>query len=76
RSAVDGGARERAPSALRAKGVASESPALTYSGPAEDGSAQVQRNGGGAHAARSMVARAKELQVHYAPRVLPASRPL
>ncbi len=49
RSAVDGGARERAPSALRAKGVASESPALTYSGPAEDGSAQVQRNGGGAH---------------------------
>ncbi|ORV83738.1 preprotein translocase subunit SecA [Mycobacterium interjectum] len=40
--------REEAPSTLRAKGIDSEAPALTYSGPAEDGSAQVQRNGGGA----------------------------
>jgi preprotein translocase subunit SecA len=42
---------EEAPSTLRAKGidsVSSEAPALTYSGPSEDGSAQVQRNGGGA----------------------------
>jgi preprotein translocase subunit SecA len=38
---------EEAPSALRAKGIDSEAPALTYSGPSEDGSAQVQRNGGG-----------------------------
>ncbi|WP_373202501.1 preprotein translocase subunit SecA [Mycobacterium marinum] len=41
-------AREEAPSRLRAKGIEDESPALTYSGPSEDGSAQVQRNGGGA----------------------------
>ncbi|BCI90653.1 hypothetical protein NIIDMKKI_58590 [Mycobacterium kansasii] len=39
---------EEAPSKLRAKGIEDESPALTYSGPSEDGSAQVQRNGGGA----------------------------
>ena len=32
--------------ALRAKGIDNEAPALTYTGPAEDGSAQVQRNGG------------------------------
>ncbi len=40
--------REEAPSTLRAKGIDNNAPALTYSGPAEDGSAQVQRNGGGA----------------------------
>ena len=40
-----GAAREPAP-ALRAKGIDNEAPALTYSGPAEDGSAQVQGNGG------------------------------
>ncbi|BBX74562.1 preprotein translocase subunit SecA [Mycobacterium shinjukuense] len=40
--------RAEAPSALRAKGIENESPALTYSGPSEDGSAQVQRGGGGA----------------------------
>jgi preprotein translocase subunit SecA len=40
--------REEAPSTLRAKGIDDEVPALTYSGPSEDGSAQVQRNGGGA----------------------------
>ncbi|OBG36504.1 preprotein translocase subunit SecA [Mycobacterium sp. E3198] len=40
--------REEAPSTLRAKGIDNDAPALTYSGPAEDGSAQVQRNGGGA----------------------------
>src|SRR6202045_2775778 len=38
-------AREPAP-ALRAKGIDNDAPALTYSGPAEDGSAQVQGNGG------------------------------
>lgn len=32
---------------MRAKGIDDEQPALTYSGPSEDGSAQVQRNGGG-----------------------------
>lgn len=38
------------PAALRAKGIGDESRPLTYSGPSEDGSAQVQRsdNGGGA----------------------------
>ena len=40
--------REEPPSTLRAKGIDNEAPALTYSGPFEDGSAQVQRNGGGA----------------------------
>ena len=40
--------RQEAPSTLRAKGIEDESPALTYSGPSEDGSAQVQRNGGAA----------------------------
>lgn len=39
---------EEAPNRLRAKGIEDESPALTYSGPSEDGSAQVQRNGGAA----------------------------
>ena len=39
---------EEAPSMLRAKGIDDEAPALTYSGPSEDGSAQVQRNGGDA----------------------------
>jgi preprotein translocase subunit SecA len=38
--------REQAPTALRAKGIEDEAPALTYSGPSEDGSARVQRNGG------------------------------
>ena len=32
--------------ALRTKGIDNESPQLTYTGPAEDGSAQVQGNGG------------------------------
>jgi preprotein translocase subunit SecA len=40
--------REEVPSTLRAKGIENDAPALTYSGPSEDGSAQVQRNGGGA----------------------------
>jgi preprotein translocase subunit SecA len=38
--------REEAPTQLRAKGIESEAPAMTYSGPSEDGSAAVQRNGG------------------------------
>jgi preprotein translocase subunit SecA len=45
------GPRQAAPTALRAKGIEDESRALTYSGPAEDGSAQVQGNGGGAQKA-------------------------
>jgi preprotein translocase subunit SecA len=48
----DGGApaavRQELPSTLRAKGIDNEAAALTYSGPSEDGSAQVQRNGGAA----------------------------
>ncbi len=43
--------REKAPSTLRAKGIDDEAPALTYSGPSEDGSAAVQRNGGAADGA-------------------------
>jgi preprotein translocase subunit SecA len=39
-----GGSHEPA-TALRAKGIQTEAPELTYSGPAEDGSAQVQGNG-------------------------------
>ncbi|MGH3676696.1 MAG: preprotein translocase subunit SecA [Mycobacterium sp.] len=39
--------RGQAPSALRAKGIDDDAPPLTYSGPSEDGSAQVQRHGGG-----------------------------
>jgi preprotein translocase subunit SecA len=39
---------------LRAKGIDDEAPQLTYSGPSEDGSAQVQRSKGGPkHAAPS-----------------------
>ena len=38
--------RQRAPAALRAKGIDDGAPQLTYSGPAEDGSAQVQRRNG------------------------------
>jgi len=45
---------EPAPAALRAKGITDDAPPLTYSGPSEDGSAQVQRSGGGPkHAAPS-----------------------
>ena len=39
-----GAPREPAP-ALRAKGIETEAPPLTYTGPAEDGSAQVRGNG-------------------------------
>ncbi len=39
------------PAALRAKGIDDDAPPLTYTGPSEDGSAQVQRDGGGKHAA-------------------------
>ncbi|HJT91760.1 MAG TPA: preprotein translocase subunit SecA [Mycobacterium sp.] len=35
------------PAPLRAKGIDDEAPPLTYTGPSEDGSAQVQRSGGG-----------------------------
>ncbi|MBS4729056.1 preprotein translocase subunit SecA [Mycobacterium sp. SM1] len=44
---VAAGARATAPNALRAKGIEDESRALTYTGPSEDGSAQVQRRGDG-----------------------------
>jgi preprotein translocase subunit SecA len=43
----------RPPQGLRAKGIEDSAPPLTYSGPSEDGSAQVQRDGGGKHAAPS-----------------------
>jgi preprotein translocase subunit SecA len=46
-TAAPAAVREQAPSTLRAKGIENEAPAMTYSGPSEDGSAQVQRNGGG-----------------------------
>lgn len=36
-----------APAPLHAKGIDNDSPPLTYTGPSEDGSAQVQRSGGG-----------------------------
>jgi preprotein translocase subunit SecA len=42
------GSPQPVPNALRAKVIENDAPALTYSGPAEDGSAQVQGNGGGA----------------------------
>jgi preprotein translocase subunit SecA len=45
-AATSTGPRHATSNALRAKGIDQESPALTYSGPAEDGSAQVQHNGG------------------------------
>ena len=38
--------RRPAPSGLRAKGIDDDAPPLTYSGPSEDGSAEVQRSGG------------------------------
>ena len=45
--------RRPAPSGLRAKGIDDEAPPLTYSGPSEDGSAEVKRSGGGATARRT-----------------------
>ena len=39
--------RRPAPSGLRAKGIDDDAPPLTYSGPSEDGSAEVKRSGGG-----------------------------
>ncbi len=57
RGAPSSGPRPPAPSGLRAKGIEDETsePALTYTGPSEDGDAQVQRRngGGGAHAAQT-----------------------
>ncbi len=49
-AATSAGSRPAAPNALRAKGIddgEQQASALTYSGPAEDGSAEVKRNGGG-----------------------------
>jgi preprotein translocase subunit SecA len=40
-------ATKERPAALRAKGIDDDAPPLTYSGPSEDGSAQVQRSSGG-----------------------------
>ena len=37
---------QAAPAALRAKGIEDKAPAMTYSGPAEDGPAEVRREGG------------------------------
>ncbi len=50
-AAETAGGRDSAANTVRAKGIDNESPALTYSGPAEDGSAQVQRNGSDSHKA-------------------------
>jgi preprotein translocase subunit SecA len=44
-------ATKERPAGLRAKGIEDSAPPLTYSGPSEDGSAQVQRDGGGKRAA-------------------------
>jgi preprotein translocase subunit SecA len=52
RSAAPTAAREQG-TALRAKGIDNEAPPMTYTGPAEDGSAQVQGNGGKTSAAVS-----------------------
>jgi preprotein translocase subunit SecA len=40
-------ATKERPAALRAKGIEDSAPPLTYTGPSEDGSAAVQRSGGG-----------------------------
>jgi preprotein translocase subunit SecA len=40
-------ATKERPAGLRAKGIEDSPPPMTYSGPSEDGSAQVQRDGGG-----------------------------
>ncbi len=46
--------KERPAPALRAKGIDNEAPPLTYTGPSEDGNAEVQRSGsGGRHSASS-----------------------
>ncbi|MGA5542237.1 preprotein translocase subunit SecA [Mycobacterium sp. NPDC051198] len=46
--------KERPAPALRAKGIENDAPPLTYTGPSEDGTAEVQRSGGGGkHAASS-----------------------
>ncbi|WP_071286837.1 preprotein translocase subunit SecA [Mycolicibacterium llatzerense] len=42
-SAAEG---QAAPAALRAKGIENKAPAMTYTGPGEDGSAEVRREGG------------------------------
>lgn len=39
--------KERPAPALRAKGIENDAPPLTYTGPSEDGTAEVQRSGGG-----------------------------
>ena len=53
--------KERQPApALHAKGIEDQAPPLTYTGPSEDGSAQVQRqsgNGGGDRSRRSAPSR-------------------
>jgi preprotein translocase subunit SecA len=50
-------ATKERPAGLRAKGIEDSAPPLTYSGPSEDGSAQVQRDSGGKHAAPSGTSR-------------------
>jgi preprotein translocase subunit SecA len=47
---------------LRAKGIGDESRALTYSGPAEDGSEQIQGNGDGAQDASASTSRRERRQ--------------
>ncbi|MGV0715308.1 preprotein translocase subunit SecA [Mycolicibacterium sp. XJ662] len=52
RPAPTGAGAPAQPAALRAKGIDNDPPPLTYTGPSEDGSAQVQRSGGGGGGAR------------------------
>ena len=64
-ASTDTPARPAAPTGLRAKGIddgdSDSDKALTYTGPSEDGDAQVQRrNGGGAHAAAATGSTRKE----------------
>ena len=48
RAARQGGvATKERPAGLRAKGIDDDAPPLTYTGPSEDGSAQVRGSGGG-----------------------------
>jgi preprotein translocase subunit SecA len=51
--AQGGVATKERPTQLQAKGIDNEPPPMIYSGPSEDGSAQVQRSTGGRHSAPS-----------------------
>nr|WP_044516709.1 preprotein translocase subunit SecA [Mycolicibacterium septicum] len=66
--------KERPAPALRAKGIENDAPPLTYTGPSEDGTAEVQRSGGsGRHSASSGGTR-RERREAAASRPRPAGR--